>query len=100
MASKAPYKWQESAFMRCVRAIYFGIVADCGCGKTLAAIKIAVGKMMPVIVIAPGHRLCDQWKDAIIENAGPDEEIWLYAKPEEAKQGEGYKERFERWLRK
>ena len=85
--------------MRCVRAAYFAIVADCGCGKTLAAIKIALGKKMPVIVIAPGHRLCEQWQNDILENAGPDEEVWLYSKPEETKQGESYRERFAKWLR-
>jgi superfamily II DNA or RNA helicase len=97
--TKTPYNWQRSAVMRCVRAAYFAIVADCGCGKTLAAIKIALGKMLPVIVIAPGRRLCEQWKNDILENAGPDEDVWLYAKPEETKQGEYYKERFEEWLK-
>jgi superfamily II DNA or RNA helicase len=64
----------------------------------LAAIQIALGKLMPVIVIAPTHRLCEQWAQAIKEHAGPDEEIWVYSRPEETKQGEHYRERFEKWL--
>jgi superfamily II DNA or RNA helicase len=63
----------------------------------LAAILIALVKKKPVIVIAPGHRLCSQWKEAIEESDGS-ADIWLYSKPEETKQGERYKERFEKWL--
>jgi superfamily II DNA or RNA helicase len=53
---------------------------------------------MPVIVIAPTHRLCEQWKNDILQDAGPDEEVWVYDKPTETKQGEYYKEVFEQWL--
>jgi superfamily II DNA or RNA helicase len=95
---RKPYKWQETALARFARAAYFAIVADCGCGKTLAAIRIALTKKMPVIVIAPGHRLCEQWKNDILQDAGPDEDVWVYSRPEETKQGERYKEAFEKWL--
>jgi superfamily II DNA or RNA helicase len=95
---KKAYKWQNTALARFVRAAYFAIVADCGVGKTLAAIRIALAKKMPVIVIAPTHRLCEQWKDAILRDAGTDEEVWVYNKPSETKQGAGYRERFEEWL--
>jgi superfamily II DNA or RNA helicase len=92
------YNWQNTAVARFVRAAYFAIVADCGVGKTLAAILIALAKNMPVIVIAPTHRLCEQWKKDILQDAGPDEEVWVYDKPAETKQGERYKEAFEQWL--
>jgi superfamily II DNA or RNA helicase len=92
---KQSYEWQNTALARFARAAYFAVVADCGCGKTLAAIRIALAKKMPVIVIAPTHRLCDQWKADILEDAGPDEEVWVFSKPEETKQGERY---FEEWL--
>jgi superfamily II DNA or RNA helicase len=95
---KQSYNWQNTAVARFVRAVYFLIVADCGCGKTLAAIRIALAKQMPVIVIAPTHRLCEQWKNDILQDAGPDEEVWVYDKPTETKQGEYYKEAFEQWL--
>lgn len=96
--NKRPYDWQNNALARFARAAYFAIVADCGVGKTFASIQIAVAKKMPVIVIAPGHRLCGQWKDDILRDAGPDEGVWVYSRPEETKQGEFYRQEFERWL--
>jgi len=69
-----------------------------GCGKTLAGILIALKKAMPVIVIAPTHRLCEQWKKEIEEFAGEEADVWVYSKPEETKQGESYRERFVKWL--
>jgi superfamily II DNA or RNA helicase len=96
--SKKAYSWQGTALARFARAAYFAIVADCGVGKTFAAMRIALAKKMPTIVIAPGHNLCRQWKDAILQDAGPDEEVWVYDKSVETKQGEHYKEAFEQWL--
>jgi superfamily II DNA or RNA helicase len=95
---KQSYNWQNTAVARFARAIYFALVVDCGCGKTFAAIRVALSKQMPVIVIAPTHRLCEQWKNDILQDAGPDEEVWVYDKPTETKQGEYYKEAFEQWL--
>ena len=96
VANKTPWAWQIKALELAVRNI-ISLVVDCGCGKTLAAIMIALVKKKPVIVIAPTHRLCDQWKRDIeesVENA----DVWLYSKPEETKQGIKYQERFEKWL--
>jgi superfamily II DNA or RNA helicase len=93
-----PYRWQESAVARFVRSIYFCLAVDCGCGKTFAAIWIALLKKLPVIVIAPGHRLCEQWKNDIEDMAGKEADVWLYDKPTETKQGAYYQERFEQWL--
>jgi superfamily II DNA or RNA helicase len=55
---------------------------------------------MPVIVIAPTHRLCEQWKNDILQDAGPDEDVWVYDKSTETKQGEYYREAFELWLKR
>jgi superfamily II DNA or RNA helicase len=71
---------------------------DCGCGKTLAAIRIALAKKLPVIVITATHRLCEQWKNDILKDAGPDEDVWVYSRPEETRRGERYREDFETWL--
>jgi superfamily II DNA or RNA helicase len=98
MEPKKIYRWQKTALARFARAVYFSIVADCGVGKTLAAILIALDKKMPVIVIAPTRRLCDQWKQDILRDAGPGEDVWVYDKPVETKQGERYREAFESWL--
>jgi superfamily II DNA or RNA helicase len=92
-----PYDWQNNAVVRFARAVYFALIVDCGCGKTLAAIMIALEKMKPVIIIAPTHRLCAQWKEAIEENV-EDADVWLYSRSEDTKQKELYKERFEEWL--
>jgi superfamily II DNA or RNA helicase len=96
--SKIPWKWQIAAVARFGMEKIMSIVADCGTGKTFAAIMIALAKMMPVIVIAPGHMLCEQWRDDIKDVLGDDADVWVYSKPEETKQGEYYKERFEKWL--
>jgi len=96
MSKKIPWAWQLQAAAQAARNI-ISLVVDCGCGKTLAAILIALAKNKPVIVIAPGHRLCSQWKDAI-EESDDNADVWLYSKPEETKQGAKYQERFERWL--
>jgi superfamily II DNA or RNA helicase len=98
LTGRKAYNWQDTALARFARAAYFAIVADCGCGKTLAAIRIALAKKMPVIVIAPTRRLCEQWRNDVLRDAGPDEEVWVYDKPAETKQGERYKEAFEKWL--
>lgn len=92
------YKWQKEAFARFSRAVYFALIVDCGCGKTLAAIMIALAKGRPVVVIAPGHRLCAQWAKEIREAAGEGERIWVYDRNEERLGGEGYRELFEEWL--
>jgi superfamily II DNA or RNA helicase len=93
---KVPWAWQLQAVGWAARQI-ISLVVDCGCGKTLAAILIALAKNKQNIVIAPGHRLCSQWEESIKEtdNAA---DVWLYSKPEETKQGAAYQERFEKWL--
>jgi len=96
ISKKVPWLWQMKALALATRNI-ISLVVDCGCGKTLAAIMIALIKQKPVIIIAPTHRLCDQWKNAI-EEAVEGADVWLYSKPEETKQGAGYQRRFEEWL--
>jgi len=96
ISNKSPWMWQIKALELAARNI-LAIIADCGVGKTLVAILIALIKNKPVIIIAPTHRLCAQWKEAIeesVENA----DVWVYSKPEETKQGAKYQERFEEWL--
>lgn len=96
IGDKVPWAWQIQALQRAACNI-IALVVACGCGKTLAAILIALVKRKPVIIIAPTHRLCDQWKREIEESV-EDADVWLYSKPEETKQGIKYQERFEQWL--
>ena len=43
---------------------FFGLLFDCGLGKTLTASRIAEEKDLPVLVIAP-NVLCNQWKEEL-----------------------------------
>jgi len=96
ISDKVPWAWQINALAYATRNI-LATVADCGVGKTLFAIMVALIKNKPVIVIAPTRRLCAQWKDDI-EKSVANADVWLYSKPEETKQGVKYQERFEQWL--
>lgn len=96
------YTWQTKAVARHTDDRISAIVAACGTGKTRTGIKLAVAKFMrrhlPVIVIAPKN-LMKQWRDDILEIAGPDEKIWLYYSDEERKDPVRYAERFNAWLK-
>ena len=95
---KKPYAWQINAVEQCAKKVFFCINAHCGVGKTLAGILIALKKEMPTIIIAPTHSVCDQWEEAIKEVAGEDADVWTYARLEESKNEEEYRERFTEWL--
>jgi len=100
MTKSIPYTWQlQAAAEGAVRKI-ISLAVDCSCGKTLAAILIAVKKQMPTIVIAPTHSLCAQWKNDITEELGDKADVWVYSRVEEVKQKERYKERFMAWLQR
>jgi superfamily II DNA or RNA helicase len=95
---KVPWAWQiEAAAWGAAREI-MSLVVDCGCGKTLAAIMIALKKALPVIVIAPTHTLCNQWKADIEEALGDGADVWVYNKNEETRKKDAYRERFTAWL--
>jgi len=98
MKDITPYKWQLLAAATGAARKIISLVVDCGCGKTLAAILIALEKKLPVIIIAPTHRLCEQWKNDIKNVLGDEADVWVYSKPEETEQKETYQERFEQWL--
>ena len=93
------YEWQDKAILRYARAAYFALIVDCGCGKTLAAIKIALIKHLPTLVIAPGHTLCSQWENDIREIAGAEADVWRYDRKKEAKLGDDYYRAFISWLK-
>ena len=95
---KQYYKWQTYVAEKFADAVFFAINAACGCGKTLAAILIALKKQMPTIVIAPTHSLCNQWKEDIEGELGDKASVFVYSKPEETKAGKEYQERFSAWL--
>lgn len=62
------WKHQQYAIEKYASREYFGLIFPCGCGKSLAAARIAELKDRPVIIIAP-NCLCSQWKKEL-ENHG------------------------------
>jgi superfamily II DNA or RNA helicase len=79
--------------------VCFALNADCGCGKTFVGIKIALAKLLPTIIIAPGHQLCSQWQHDLEQHVGPDASVWVYDRNEERKHEADYREEFLRWLK-
>ena len=66
MKNYTNYKHQDEAIKRYKNKDFFGLLFDCGTGKTFTAIQIAEEKELPVIVIAPKN-ICSQWKNDIKE---------------------------------
>ena len=93
---RVPWDWQIKAAASYAGREIAAIVAHCGTGKTLAGILLAKAKQMPTIVIAPTHRLCEQWKEDIKEELGDEADVWVY-KAEDARRS-GYWEEFDGWL--
>lgn len=58
------WKHQQYALEKYKDKDYFGLLFDCGTGKTLTAISIAEAKERPVLIIAP-NALCEQWEKEI-----------------------------------
>ena len=68
------WKHQEVAKKRFRKASFFGLLFDCGTGKTRTAIGIAEMKQLPVLVIAPKN-LLKQWRAAIHDTLGKEEDV-------------------------
>jgi hypothetical protein len=92
------YKWQTNVVARFTRETISAIIAACGTGKTRAGIKLALAKMLPVIVIVPKN-ITRQWRDEILEVAGKEQKIWLYDAPTEHRNPEKYYKEFVEWLK-
>jgi superfamily II DNA or RNA helicase len=98
MNKKVPWAWQLEAAARGAAAHILALVVDCGCGKTLAAILIALKKKLPTIIIAPTHRLCEQWEAELKDELGNEADVWVFNQNDMTREKERYKERFEQWL--
>ena len=91
------YNWQKKA-VALFKNVSFGMLnICCGGGKTLAALQLAQEKELPVIIIAPGHHLCEQWVKALKEE-DPEADIWVHNRPKETKEGQKYRDAFVAWL--
>jgi superfamily II DNA or RNA helicase len=94
----ADYNWQSKAVVRFTRARISAIIAACGTGKTRVGIKLALDKLLPVVVIVPKN-ITRQWKDEILEIAGKDQKVWIYDAPTEHKNPAKYADEFLEWLK-
>lgn len=61
---KKLWSHQKYAIEKYKNEPFFGLLFDCGLGKTLTACRIAEEKDLPVLVIAP-NVLCNQWKEEL-----------------------------------
>jgi superfamily II DNA or RNA helicase len=71
------WKHQDIALERYKGSEYFGLLFDCGTGKTRTTIKIAEAKELPVLIIAPNN-LCKQWKEAIEEHGRGGDTVFVF----------------------
>lgn len=94
----ADYKWQEKALARYAKRKIVPIIAACGTGKTRALIKLALAKMLPVIIITPKNIIRD-WVKELHEIAGDKIDIWVYDSAKVAKLGNAYYDEFSDWLK-
>ena len=58
------WKHQEYALKKYAGTESFGLLFDCGTGKTATATRIAEEKELPVLIIAP-NVLCKQWTEEL-----------------------------------
>lgn len=66
--SKKLWAHQDYAIKKYRDSESFGLLFDCGTGKTLTSARIAEAKDRPVIVIAP-NTLCQQWYDELTDKS-------------------------------
>lgn len=63
---KTLWKHQKYAVEKYKNRHFFGLLFDCGLGKTLTASRIAEEKDKPVLIIAP-NALCKQWEEELTD---------------------------------
>jgi superfamily II DNA or RNA helicase len=94
----ADYKWQTDAVASFKDEKIAAVIAACGTGKTRVGIKLALAKMLPVVVIVPKN-ISRQWRDDILEVAGADQKVWLYDASAERRNPAKYFASFVEWLK-
>jgi hypothetical protein len=88
------WKHQEIALARYADKEYFGLLFDCGTGKTRTAVMIAEAKEMNNTVIAPKN-LRYQWLEALVSLGVDKDDIFvLDAKKLKTKKGRAAFEKF------
>lgn len=70
-------KHQKVAARRFLNQPHFGLIWDCGTGKTLGAFAVSYVKQLPTIIIAP-KALTDQWKESLVSFGVSEKDIFVY----------------------
>jgi superfamily II DNA or RNA helicase len=94
---KTPRKYQLDTFEKHKNAIIGCLNFACGLGKTFVFTLIALFKRKDTLIIAP-KRLCKQWRKELIEEGVDPADIFVVDIPEQTRDPEGYRKRFEAWL--
>ena len=70
------WKHQDIAIERFSAKEFFGLLFDCGTGKTRTAIQISFKKDRNTTVIAPKNTV-KQWRESLIASGVPKEDIFI-----------------------
>lgn len=90
--SRKLWQHQQYALDKYKGREFFGLLFDCGIGKSCSAISIAEEKERPVVIIAP-NVLCEQWKEEIEKYKEKDWNIKVITS--KTKKKKGFQEEFE-----
>lgn len=94
--SRKLWKHQEYALKKYKDREFFGLLFDCGIGKSRSAIAIAEEKGIPVIIIAP-NVICEQWKEEIENNKEKEWEVRVITS--KTKKKKNFQEDFEKFCK-
>jgi superfamily II DNA or RNA helicase len=92
---RKPYEYQKGIIERSIERPFTMVNAACGTGKSLIASQTALGKGKPTLIITPKN-IMDDFKDELIADGVPEEDIFVYDAAKSHK--DGYYEDFSHWL--
>jgi hypothetical protein len=92
---REPFEYQKGIIERSIGRPYTMVNAACGTGKSLIASQTALGKGKPTLIITPKN-IMDDFKDELIADGVPEEDIFVYDAAKSHKNG--YYEDFTHWL--
>ena len=92
---RKPFEYQKGIIERSIGRPYTMVNAACGTGKSLIASQTALGKGKPTLIITPKN-IMDDFKDELIADGVPEEDIFVYDAVKSHK--DGYYRAFLEWL--
>lgn len=81
------FKHQEEAFEKIKDMKYAMANMSCGTGKTCLADALALYKGKATLIITP-KAVLTSWKEELMEDGVPEEDIWVYTAEDKRKTGE------------